>query len=43
MHRPPDSSSHSDETVLATVDWLDKNFEMAAACGDEWVLDTENK
>ena len=33
----------SDETSQATVEWLDKNFEMAAACGDEWVLDKENR
>ena len=43
VHRPPDATSHCDETLLATVDWLDKNFEMAAACGNEWVLDKENK
>ncbi|CAB4021903.1 Hypothetical predicted protein, partial [Paramuricea clavata] len=43
VHRPPDAMSHSDETLQTTVDWLDKNFEMAAACGNEWVLDNENK
>ena len=43
VHRPPDSSPESDESVLSTVNWLDKNFEMAASCGNEWVLDKENR
>jgi hypothetical protein len=45
VHRPPEamSSSHSDEAMLATVEWLDRNFEMAASCGNEWVLEKENK
>ena len=43
LHRPPNTPPSSDETVQATVEWLDKNFETAAACGNEWVLDKENR
>ena len=43
VHRPPDAASNSDEAILATIDWLDRNFEMAASCGNEWVLDNENR
>ena len=43
MHRPPDEGSLLDESVKETAEWLEKNFESAAACGHEWVLEKENR
>ena len=42
VHREPNSEAISDEAT-ATAEWLEKNFEMAAACGNEWVLEDDNK
>ena len=36
-------SAESEPLDSVTNDWLDKNFEVAAACGHEWVLEEDNK
>ena len=42
-HRAPNSLHDINEEVEANAQWMQKNFEMAAVCGNEWLLDDENK
>lgn len=36
-------AAESEVTDPATEEWLDKNFETAAACGHDWVLEDDNR
>jgi len=39
VHRAADTEGKDP----ATEEWLDRNFETAAACGYDWVLEEENR